>query len=75
MSTFTGLVTLVDLGAVPDVRLADVGRYVKSLAAPSGGFVGAKGDNASDMEYTYYGLGTLALLAEQVPASQATSPL
>ena len=66
MSTFTALLTLVRLDAKQTVRMGAVGRYVKKLALPEGGFAGAVGDRTGDIEYLYYGLGTLALLARHV---------
>lgn len=63
LSTFTGLLTLLAL-APPEseVDLAGIARFVRSVAAPGGGFGGFLGDGGTDIEYTYYGLGTLALL-------------
>ncbi len=63
MSTFTAMVTLFSLGVASDIKLAPVGRFVRDLALPNGGFAGTPGDRVADVEYTYYGLGTLALLA------------
>jgi len=37
--------------------------YALSLQAPTGGFRGGAWDNGTDVEYTFYGLGTLALLS------------
>jgi len=76
LSTFTGLVTLADLGAWPfggafscptDGGAADLARmrqYVETLDQAEGGFRGGAWDDAADVEYTFYGLGTVALLAE-----------
>ena len=63
MSTFTALVTLAQFDAARRVGLGAAGRFVRSLAAPAAGFRGSVPDAAADAEYTYYGLGTLALLA------------
>ncbi len=63
LSTFTALVSLVDLGELGDVDREGVRRYAESLALPEGGFRGGLWDDAADVEYTFYGLGTLALLA------------
>ena len=68
MSTFTALVALSDAGTIRRARLGSAGRYVSRLALPAGGFLGLTGDNEPDIEYTYYGLGALALLAEQATA-------
>jgi geranylgeranyl transferase type-2 subunit beta len=62
LSTFTGLLTLSGLGDARAVRLGDLGRFVQRLAALNGGFRAALVDDSPDAEYTYYGLGTLALL-------------
>jgi geranylgeranyl transferase type-2 subunit beta len=61
LSTFTGLLTLMDLDAVEVVDCPAVARYARSLAGDSGGFRGAAWDSADDVEYTFYGLGALAL--------------
>lgn len=62
LSTFTGLLTLQDLGGADQVDLKAVARFVKSLELEQGGFQGAVWDPAHDVEYTFYGLGCLALL-------------
>jgi geranylgeranyl transferase type-2 subunit beta len=67
LSTFTALVALADAGAIRRARLADVGRFVQRLALPSGGFAPVLADDSSDVEYTFYGLGSLALLASELP--------
>jgi geranylgeranyl transferase type-2 subunit beta len=36
--------------------------YVKSLEQSEGGFLGGAWDEATDVEYTFYGLGSLAIL-------------
>lgn len=62
LSTFTGLLTLQDLDAADAVDVSAVARYARSLEIESGGFRGAAWDDAHDVEYTFYGLGALALL-------------
>lgn len=64
LSTFTGLLTLVDLDAPREIDLAAVRRFVASLDRPEGGFHGAAWDPAHDVEYSFYGLGCLGLLAQ-----------
>jgi geranylgeranyl transferase type-2 subunit beta len=64
LSTFTASVALAGIGALSRVKLAPIARFVHALQAREGGFRGCAGDAAPDVEYTYYGLGTLALLAE-----------
>ncbi len=65
LSSFTGLLTLQDLAAVDAIDLAPLRKYVNSLEQSQGGFHGAEWDLAHDVEYTFYGLGCLALLAGQ----------
>ena len=62
LSTFTGLVALLDLQAAEKIDTAAADRYVESLADPAGGFRAAAWDTAVDVEYTFYGLGILGLL-------------
>ncbi len=61
LSTFTGLVTLGDLGAMGEIDTSAAVRYSESLEQPTGGFFGAAWDTQCDIEYTFYGLGCLAL--------------
>jgi geranylgeranyl transferase type-2 subunit beta len=63
LSTFTGVLTLQQLGAADRVDASEVLGYVKSLELPDGGFRGGLWDEATDVEYTFYGLGTIALLS------------
>ncbi len=63
LSTFTGMLTLQDLGAVDELDLPAVQRFVRSLTLEEGGFHGAAWDPAHDVEYSFYGLGCVALLA------------
>lgn len=70
LSTFTGMLTLIDLGGRDEVDERALRRYAESLAQPDGGFYGAAWDGACDVEYTFYGLGTLALLS--LPAAQGS---
>ena len=62
LSTFTGLVALEDLQARTRIDAAAVRRFVETLDQPTGGFRAGIWDDAVDVEYTFYGLGTLALL-------------
>ena len=66
LSTFTGLLTLQDLNGTAEIDLAAVRRFATSLALDAGGFRGAEWDPAHDVEYTFYGLGTLGLLTKDV---------
>lgn len=65
LSTFTGLLTLADLGGLDEVDLSAARSYVESMELPGGGFRGGLWDGATDVEYTFYGLGTLALLSSR----------
>lgn len=62
LSTFTGLLTLLGLDAAGEIDLPAIGRFARDAALPGGGFGACPGDDEADIEYTYYGLGTLALL-------------
>jgi geranylgeranyl transferase type-2 subunit beta len=64
LSTFTGLVTLVDLDARDEIDVPALERYVKSMEAPGGGFQAAALIEGVDVEYTFYGLGSLALIQD-----------
>lgn len=63
LSTFTGLLTLQDLSGTGQIDVLAVERFVNSLAREEGGFHGAAWDTAHDVEYSFYGLGCLGLLA------------
>ena len=62
LSTFTGLVTLWATDGVELVDAREIARFVGGLARANGGFGGAPGDIGADVEYTYYGVGCLALV-------------
>jgi geranylgeranyl transferase type-2 subunit beta len=64
LSTFTGLLTLEDLGDPNVIDLKATRRFAHALALDEGGFRGAEWDPAHDVEYTFYGLGTLGLLTK-----------
>jgi geranylgeranyl transferase type-2 subunit beta len=64
LSTFTALLTSQDLrldGLFDPVRAIE---FVRGLELPEGGFRGALWDQAADVEYTFYALGTLGLLGK-----------
>jgi geranylgeranyl transferase type-2 subunit beta len=67
LSTFTGTLTLMDLGGADEIDLAAALRFAQSLELEQGGFHGAIWDEASDVEYSFYGLGCLALLGSYKP--------
>jgi geranylgeranyl transferase type-2 subunit beta len=63
LSTFTACTTLWDLGALTELDLRGAQKFVESMERPGGGFAGFAMDPAEDVEYTFYGLGAMALLA------------
>ncbi|WP_449369391.1 prenyltransferase/squalene oxidase repeat-containing protein [Tuwongella immobilis] len=63
LSTFTVVWSLLQMNGGDRIDLEAVRSYVLSLEAKAGGFQGGLWDNAVDVEYTFYGLGTLAALA------------
>ncbi len=58
------MLTLADLNQSDQIDRHAAQRYVNSLQLPDGGFQGAEWDPAHDVEYTFYGLGAMALLAD-----------
>ncbi|MBN2291233.1 MAG: terpene cyclase/mutase family protein [Pirellulales bacterium] len=68
LSTFTALTALKDLTENREKKLSDLvdlptaRRYAEGLEVPSGGFRAGAWDDSPDVEYTFYGLGTLAFL-------------
>lgn len=63
LSTFTGLLTVQDLQIDDLVSERSIERFlVEWLEFPTGGFRAAAWDQEADVEYTFYGLGCLALL-------------
>jgi geranylgeranyl transferase type-2 subunit beta len=63
LSTFTGVLTAQDLGRDDLLAPEKAQRFLNSLEQPGGGFTGAAWDTLPDVEYTFYALGGLALLA------------
>lgn len=64
LSTFTALLTLGDLDALDEIERPAAERYVRSMESPAGGFHLGALDESTDVEYTFYGLGALALLSQ-----------
>jgi geranylgeranyl transferase type-2 subunit beta len=64
LSTFTAAWTLAQLGASDRLDLPAIRDYAESCEVPTGGFHGGLWDEGDDVEYTFYGLGTLALTAD-----------
>lgn len=69
LSSFTAFLALIGLAAVGPVDLAGLARFARTCARPEGGFSSCPRDAVPDVEYTYYGLGTLALLRAMISAS------
>ena len=63
LSTFTGGWTLAELGGLDRLDLGGLKRYAEGLQGPDGGFRGGAWDAGYDVEYTFYGVGLLGLLA------------
>jgi geranylgeranyl transferase type-2 subunit beta len=61
LSTFTGVWTLDQLGEAGRLDWERIREYAAGCERPSGGFRGGLWDEEADVEYTFYGLGTLAL--------------
>ena len=66
LSTFTGCLTLYSVNALDRLDLPRLARFLRRLAHPEGGFHAGLLDTETDIEYTYYGIGTLALLRAYV---------
>lgn len=64
LSTFTASWTLEQLGGLRRLDGEQVRRFAESLERPEGGFHGGLWDEGCDVEYTFYGLGIMALLAQ-----------
>ena len=62
LSSFTGGLTLLDLDSFDELDVPLLRKFVDSLQLPEGGFQAAVWDDAHDVEYSFYGLGCLALL-------------
>lgn len=62
LSTFTGLLTLGDVDGLGQIDCQAALRFARSLEV-GGGFRAGAWDDRTDVEYTFYGFGTLALLA------------
>lgn len=64
LSSFTASVTLADLNQIATVDRERLREYALNMQQSQGGFRGFEFDPGDDIEYTFYGLGLLALLAE-----------
>ncbi len=63
LSTFTGGWTLDQIGCANRLDWEAIQSYADECERPIGGFRGGLWDEETDVEYTFYGLGTLALAA------------
>jgi geranylgeranyl transferase type-2 subunit beta len=63
LSTFTGGWTLHQLDALERIGTGEARGYAEGLESPTGGFRGGLWDERVDVEYSFYGLGVLALLS------------
>jgi geranylgeranyl transferase type-2 subunit beta len=63
LSTFTGAWTLDQLGCHNRIDGSSMVEYVRLVERPEGGFHGGLWDQGFDVEYTFYGLGVLALFS------------
>ena len=63
LSTFTGCWTLAELGAFDRLDAAALREYTLALEGPTGGFRAGLWDDGYDVEYTFYGIGVLGLIA------------
>lgn len=65
LSSFTGLWTLVEIDHHTDLDLAALSRFVRSVEQEQGGFLAASWDGVCDVEYSFYGIATMSLLANR----------
>jgi geranylgeranyl transferase type-2 subunit beta len=62
LSTFTGLVALAAFDALGRLDAGRLANFLRQTAIPTGGFLACPNDAEADLEYTYYGIGVLAML-------------
>lgn len=74
LSTFTGLLTSLDLGLENLLDPQQVEAFIQSLEIPTGGFRGALWDQAGDVEYSFYALGVWGLLNSGTGIATPKSP-
>ena len=70
LSTFTGYLTCLDLEENGLLDPHRIKQFILSLEQPQGGFRAAAWDQSTDVEYTFYALGTLGLIQSQPLANQ-----
>jgi geranylgeranyl transferase type-2 subunit beta len=69
LSTFTGLWTLRETGGFDGLDIEKVGRFVTMMRHPGGGYLAGIWDDVADVEYTFYGVGSSALLSSSAGGS------
>jgi len=67
LSTFTGLLSALDLQLTDTFDRQRVTAFIDSLARTDGGYRGASWDEVPDVEYSFYALGVLGLLDSETP--------
>ena len=72
LSSFTGGLTLLDFGAFHELDVESFQRFTNSLQLDGGGFMAAAWDESHDVEYTFYGLGCLALIENHKTAMETS---
>ena len=65
LSTFTGLLTLSGLRGLKDIDVRAAARFLRRTRSPAVDSAAVPANDSPDVEYTYYGVGTLALLRSQ----------
>ncbi|MDA7950376.1 MAG: beta-hydroxylase [Pirellulaceae bacterium] len=73
LSTFTGALTLARVDAWHELEVDRLEGFLSDLAQPTGGFIAAHWDTTEDVEYSFYGLATMALIAYQQNRSSSPS--
>jgi geranylgeranyl transferase type-2 subunit beta len=67
LSTFTGIWSLDEIGESARIPWESIYSYALRCAHPEGGFRGGWWDDQADVEYTFYGVGVLALVGRHRP--------
>jgi geranylgeranyl transferase type-2 subunit beta len=66
LSTFTGLYALAAVGRAGILKLGPLGRFLRATENPCGGFRPVAVGGTADVEYTFYGVAALSILADMV---------
>ncbi|NOZ23203.1 MAG: terpene cyclase/mutase family protein [Planctomycetes bacterium] len=70
LSTYTALMTLKSAGMLAPEMVAGAAQFARSCECEGGGFRASPVDDQADTEYTFYGLGILALAFEKADPSE-----